>query len=75
MFGSNLRHPEAMITKTDGYATLEVDVASKLASNVKMPEAVNDLPFNAEMAQNGGEFMKGILAFDSTDSSTWFSSL
>lgn len=75
MFGSNLRHPEAMITKTDGYATLEVDVASKVASDVKMPEPVNDLPFNAEMAQNGGEFMKGILAFDSTDSSTWFSTL
>lgn len=75
MFGSNLRHPEAMITKTDGFATLELDVASQIASNVKKPEAVNDLPYNAEMAQNGGEFMKGISAFDTSEGSSWFSNL
>ena len=76
LFGSNLRHPEAMITKTDGFATLETDVAAQVASStVRKPDSINDLQFNAEMAQNGGEFMKGILAFDSTDSGTWFSTL
>lgn len=76
LFGSNLRHPEAMITKTDGFATLETDVAAQVASStVKKPDSINDLQFNAEMAQNGGEFMKGISAFDNSDSGTWFSSL
>jgi hypothetical protein len=76
LFGSNLRHPEAMITKTDGFATLETDVAAQVASStVKKPESINDLQFNAEMAQNGGEFMKGISAFDKTESGTWFSTL
>jgi hypothetical protein len=76
LFGSNLRHPEAMITKTDGFATLETDVAAQVASStVKKPESINDLQFNAEMAQNGGEFMKGILAFDTTESGNWFSTL
>jgi hypothetical protein len=76
LFGSNLRHPEAMITKTDGFATLETDVAAQVASStVKKPDSINDLQFNAEMAQNGGEFMKGISAFDNSDSGTWFSTL
>ena len=75
LFGSNLRHPEAMIASTDGYATLETDVVAGVASKVEVPEAASDMPYNAEMAQNGGEFMKGILAFDTSDSGTWFSSL
>jgi len=76
LFGSNLRHPEAMIAKTDGFATLETDVAAQVASStVKKTESINDLQFNAEMAQNGGEFMKGILAFDTTESGNWFSTL
>lgn len=75
LFGSNLRHPEAMITNTDSYSTLETDVVAGVASRVSVPETVNDMPYNAEMAQNGGEFMKGILAFDTSDSGSWFSTL
>lgn len=75
LFGSNLRHPEAMITNTDGYSTLETDVVAGVASRVSVPETVNDMPYNAEMAQNGGEFMKGILAFDTSDKGSWFSNL
>jgi hypothetical protein len=75
LFGSNLRHPEAMIAATDGYSTLETDVVAGVASRVAVPETVNDMAYNAEMAQNGGEFMKGILAFDTSDSGSWFSSL
>ena len=75
LFGSNLRHPEAMITNTDGYSSLETDVVAGVASRVSVPDTVNDMPYNAEMAQNGGEFMKGILAFDTSDSGSWFSNL
>jgi len=75
LFGSNLRHPEAMITNADGYSTLETDVVAGVASRVAVPTTVNDMPYNAEMAQNGGEFMKGISAFDTSDSGTWFSNL
>ena len=70
MFGSNLRHPEAMMTRAGpNFASLESEVASGVAGR---PE-VEKLPFSAEMAQNGGEFMSGIFAFDSSDSGTTFS--
>jgi hypothetical protein len=71
MFGSNLRHPETMISKGGAnFASLESEVAAGVAGR----PAVEKLPFSAEMAQNGGEFMNGIFAFDSSDSSTSFSS-
>jgi hypothetical protein len=79
LFGANLRHPEAMITKTDNYASLETDVASGIANQVKNQVAVpTEFPksqFNQEMVNNGGEFMEGINAFDTSDSKTWFSNL
>ena len=69
-FGSNLRHPESMIAKSGAkFAALETEVAAGVAGR---PE-VEQLPFSAEMAQNGGEFMKGIFAFDTSDSGTNFS--
>jgi hypothetical protein len=71
MFGSNLRHPEAMITKVDNYSTLETDVASGIASRVEAPSEVT---FNTEMISNGAEFMKGINAFDTSEAKSWFSS-
>ena len=69
LFGSNLRHPEAIMSNaaTDRFATLDTDVASGVASEVKRPT------FSAEMAQNGGQFMNGIFAFDNTDTGTQFS--
>jgi hypothetical protein len=75
LFGSNLRHPESMITKsTTQFASLEEEVSSGIAGEVTKPANVEQLPFSAEMAQNGGEFMKGIFAFDTSDSNTTFSS-
>ena len=69
-FGSNLRHPESMIAKAGpNFASLESEVAAGVAGKPN----VEKLPFSAEMAQNGGEFMKGIFAFDSSDSGTTFS--
>ena len=79
LFGENLRHPEAMITKTDNYSSLETDVASGIAGQVKNQVAVpTEFPksqFNQEMIHNGGEFMEGINAFDTSESKSWYSNL
>jgi len=75
LFGDNLRHPEAMVTKTDNYSTLETDIASGIANTVAVPEELPKSQFGSDMIQNGGEFMKGINAFDMSDSKTWFSNL
>jgi len=75
LFGSNLRHPETMITKsTAQFSSLEEEVSAGVASTVTRPKDVDQVPFSAEMAQNGGEFMSGIFAFDSSDSGGTFSS-
>ena len=75
LFGSNLRHPEAIMSNaaTDRFATLDTDVASGVASEVKRPTSLDEQTFSAEMAQNGGQFMNGIFAFDNTDTGTQFS--
>ena len=74
LFGSNLRHPESMITKSSSqFSSLEEEVSAGVAGTVTRPKDLNQVPFSAEMAQNGGEFMKGIFAFDSSDSGGAFS--
>lgn len=74
-FGSNLRHPESMIMKSNqSYSSLEEDVASGVASTEHKNSSVNDLQYNSEMAQNGGEFMNGIYAYDSSSEGSSFSS-
>lgn len=76
MFGSNLRHPEASIEPSkSSFGGLENEIASGLASQVTKPSDIDKAPFSAEMAQNGGEFMNGIFAFDSTQEGSFFSSL
>lgn len=75
LFGSNLRHPEGMIQPANDEYGLESEVASGVASNTVNHEKTNEYTFSADMAQNGGEFMKGISAFDGTDTGSMFSSL
>jgi hypothetical protein len=76
MFGSNLRHPEASIEPyKSNFGGLENEIAAGVASQVTKPSEIDKAPFSAEMAQNGGEFMNGIFAFDSTQEGTYFSSL
>ena len=75
MFGSNLRHPESMIQPVNGDFNLENEIASGVASNTVNNSQTNEFSFSADMAQNGGEFMKGILAYDGTDTGAMFSSL
>lgn len=76
MFGSNLRHPEASFDKfSPGFSSLETEVASGVASRNSVPSDMDKVRFSAEMAQNGGEFMSGIFAYDNTDEGSYFSSL
>jgi hypothetical protein len=75
MFGSNLRHPEGMIQPSNSVTSLESDIASGVASNSVNNEHNSEFMFSSDMAQNNGEFMKGITAFDNTDTSSMFSSL
>jgi len=71
-FGSNLRHPESMVKAINDDFSLENEMASGTLNN---KSSTNDNDFYGEMAQNGGEFMKGINAYDSSDTGTMFSSL
>ena len=76
MFGSNLRHPEAAIEPTGGnFGSLENEIVAGLASQVSKPTDIDKVQFSAEMAQNGGEFMNGIFAYDAGESNNYFSSL
>lgn len=76
MFGSNLRHPEAAIEPTGGnFGSLENEIVAGLASQVSKPTDLDKVQFSAEMAQNGGEFMSGIFAYDAGEGGTNFSSL
>jgi len=63
-----------MITKSSSqFSSLEEEVSSGVASEVTKPKDIDQVQFSAEMAQNGGEFMSGIVAFDTSDSGTSFS--
>lgn len=76
LFGSNLRHPEASIEKTSGnFGGLENEIVAGVANQVSKPTDLDKVQFAAEMAQNGGEFMNGIFAYDSSEGGTYFSSL
>jgi len=76
LFGSNLRHPEGTIEKTSGnFGGLENEIVAGVASQVSKPTDLDKVQFAAEMAQNGGEFMNGIFAYDSSEGGSYFSSL
>jgi hypothetical protein len=62
-FGSNLRHPEQMIEMRPGLGMGSV-VPSGLGSEHSSPGGNRAAGYAPEMAQNGGEFMQGINAFD-----------
>lgn len=76
LFGSNLRHPEGTIEKTSGnFGGLENEIVAGVANQVSKPTDLDKVQFAAEMAQNGGEFMNGIFAYDSSEGGSYFSSL
>jgi hypothetical protein len=65
-FGSNLRHPEQMIERRPRAGIAGI-VQSGLGSEMSSPGGHNAIGYAPEMAQNGGEFMSGISAFDGSD--------
>jgi hypothetical protein len=77
LFGSNLRHPEGSIerTRSSSFVILDNEIEAGLASQVSKPTDLDRVQFSSEMAQNGGEFMNGIFAFDSSQDGSYFSSL
>lgn len=73
-FGSNLRHPEQMIERrpTTGMASV---IPSGLGSAESSTGGHRSQMYSPEMAQNGGEFMTGIVAFDSSENGVGYSML
>lgn len=73
-FGSNLRHPEQMIERRPP-PSMDYVVPSGLGSEQSHGGGNRQVSFAPEMAQNGGEFMAGISAFDMSESGTAYSML
>ncbi len=71
-FGSNLRHPEQMIESHPGVNMGQV-ASSGLGSEYSSPGGHQAAVYAPEMAQNGGEWMKGISAFDGSNEGTAYS--
>jgi hypothetical protein len=65
-FGDNLRHPEQMMEAAPPVSTGNI-VSSGLGAHVTYQGGNDGNTFDPEMAQNGGEFMSGIVAFDGSD--------
>lgn len=73
-FGSNLRHPEQMIERRPP-PSMDYVVPSGLGSEKSHEGGNRQVSFAPEMAQNGGEFMQGISAFDMSESGTGYAML
>lgn len=73
-FGSNLRHPEQMM-ELHSRANMGGVVASGLGSEQTSSGGHRSVNFAPEMAQNGGEFMNGISAFDTSEDGVAYSML
>lgn len=71
-FGSNFRHPEQMIESHPG-VSMDSVVASGLGSELSSPGGNQAAGYAPEMAQNGGEWMRGINAFDTSESGIAYS--
>lgn len=73
-FGSNLRHPEQMIESRPP-PSMDSALAAGLASEHNNPGGNRASEYTPEMAQNGGEFMSGIMGFDGSSAGTGYSML
>lgn len=71
-FGNNFRHPEQMIEERPA-SNMNSVVRSGLGSEQSSPGGHNANMYSPEMAQNGGEFMRGINAFDISESGSAYS--
>jgi hypothetical protein len=73
-FGDNLRHPEQMVEMAPQVSSGNI-VSSGLGAHVSYQGGNDSVQFDPEMAQNGGEFMSGIVAFDGSDTGVAYSAL
>jgi len=73
-FGTNFRHPEQMIERRPAAGMAGV-IPSGLGSAESHPGGNNPQMYTPEMAQNGGEFMSGIHAFDTSEAGVGYSLL
>lgn len=64
-FGDNLRHPEQMVEMAPPMGSMRMDTSGLGAKKAALSGGAN---YSPELAQNGGEFMSGIMAFDGADS-------
>jgi hypothetical protein len=73
-FGDNLRHPEQMMEMHPPMGSMRVP-ASGLGSDQSFDRINDSVPYSPEMAQNGGEFMSGIMAFESESAGVGYSAI
>ena len=67
-FTERLRHPEASFQRHPGdLGSMAPEVQAGRASPISSPGAANEQAFASELAQNGGELMNGLFAFDSQE--------
>ena len=74
-FGDNLRHPEQMIELQPPMGTLRTPVKDLGPDELPLPShgGHQSVQYASELAQNGGEFMSGIFAFDGSDDGVGYS--
>ena len=73
-FGDNLRHPEGAFEMRSAPRN-DYIAESGLGSHVSSPGGNSAIGYSSETAQNAGEFMKGIFAFDGSMEGTAYSAL
>jgi hypothetical protein len=66
-FGDNLRHPEQTIEIQPPMGTMRVPASGLGSEEPPSLGGHQGVQYSPEMAQNGGEFMSGIFAFDTSD--------
>jgi hypothetical protein len=66
-FGDNLRHPEQTIEIMPPLGSMRVMPSGVGSEEPPSLGGNQSVQYSPEMAQNGGEFMSGIFAFDSSD--------
>ena len=73
-FGDNLRHPESMFEAREPQQSSYI-TNSQLGSHTISPGGHNAITYESENAQNAGEFMRGIFAFDNSFEGSAYSAL
>ena len=73
-FGDNLRHPEAMFEPRTSQQSSYIS-SSGICSYNSSPGGHNAIGYASENAQNAGEFMNGVFAFDTSFEGSAYSAI